>query len=124
MNSNNFKDILAIKSRYRTSVDKEKVVSEFYEPCLRKSITYKRAAGFYSSASLLFWAESLVYFHNPNKKIFLLTSPILSSHDQNLIQEIEDVEERIKFQSTQLETLIKDAVNDVSILIFLIYLNG
>ena len=56
----------------------------------------------------------MVYFHNPNKKIFLLTSPILSSHDQNLIQEIEDVEERIKFQSTQLETLIKDAVNDVS----------
>ena len=98
-----------IKDQYRTTVDRTKVVSEFYEPCLRLSKCYYRAAGFYSSGSLLHWVKALIHFKDPLKKVKLLTSPLLSNHDQTLILDINDENEKLKFQSKKLEEIIDDA---------------
>ena len=85
---NNLGELKFIKDQYRTTVDRTKVVSEFYEPCLRLSKCYNRAAGFYSSGSLLHWIKALIHFKDPLKKVRLLTSPLLSNHDQELILNI------------------------------------
>ena len=76
------------------------------------SKSYKGAAGFYSSGSLLHWVKALIYFRS--SKIKLLTSPLLSNHDQNLIKDINDEKEIIRFQNQKLEDLIEGASNDLN----------
>ena len=62
------------------------VVSEFYNPCLVNSRTYKRAVGYFSSSILANIAIGLTSYLEPGHKIQLLISPELSKDDFEVIK--------------------------------------
>lgn len=73
------KNIESLKNKYRNKHDD--VVSEFYNPCLMNSKTYKRAVGYFSSSILANIAIGLSNYLKPGHKIQLLISPELSKDD-------------------------------------------
>lgn len=79
-----FRD-LNLKIEYRSSIA---VVSrDFYTPILKEAVRYDRAAGFFSSSSLIHIAEGLLPFVNREGKMRLVASPILNPDDIEAIRE-------------------------------------
>ncbi|CVH75677.1 hypothetical protein BN3662_01104 [Clostridiales bacterium CHKCI006] len=78
-------DVKGIKLSYQTLTDE--VISNFYIPCLRESINYKRAVGFFSSSILLQISEGLGIFTKNRGKIKLIISPRLSKEDYDAIKD-------------------------------------
>lgn len=79
------RDISNIKIEYTTFSDE--VVNNFYVPCLKESIEYKRAVGFFSSSILLQISKGLGIFAKNGGKIKLLISPRLDENDYKAIEE-------------------------------------
>lgn len=80
-----FKD-LDIKACYESGVND--IVEEFYEPVLSHAIKYDRLAGFFSSSTMAVVARGLSEFIKHEGKMRLLTSPVLSPDDFEIIQRI------------------------------------
>lgn len=59
---------------------------EFYVPCLKESIIYKRVAGYFSSASLAHFSTGLEELYKNNGKYLLIISKEISEEDYNLIK--------------------------------------
>ena len=57
------------------------LVKDFYEPCLKRSLTYDRAVGFFSSSALALVARGLTAFIQAGGRMRLVTSPKLSEQD-------------------------------------------
>lgn len=76
---------LNLRVTYR-SVDSD-ILNEFYIPCLRTSIVYKRAVGYFTSAALAEAARGLVDFVNNEGKMDLIASPRLTEKDIRAIEE-------------------------------------
>ena len=57
------------------------LVKDFYEPCLRRSLTYDRAVGFFSSSALALVARGLTAFIQAGGRMRLVTSPKFSEAD-------------------------------------------
>lgn len=57
------------------------LVKDFYEPCLKRSLTYDRAVGFFSSSALALVARGLTTFIQAVGRMRLVTSPKLSEAD-------------------------------------------
>jgi superfamily II DNA or RNA helicase len=80
-----FKKIL-IKEQYDTS--HEDVLNEFYKPVLEQSVSFDRAAGFFSSELLLESLDSLKIFVRNKGKMRYIISPLLRSYELSDIQQI------------------------------------
>lgn len=78
------RNVQGIKLEYRTLSDK--VVDEFYIPCLKEARVYKRAVGFFSSSILLQISKGLGAIASKGGKIKLLVSPRLSRDDYEAIE--------------------------------------
>jgi len=88
-----FKDLsLAIK--YNSS--KCDVIEEFYNPVLAKTVTYKRAVGYFSSKILVEYVRSLKSLIKNEGKIQLLISPFVSVEDFSVIKEATNINEYTK----------------------------
>jgi len=61
------------------------LVKDFYEPCLKRSLTYDRAVGFFSSSALALVARGLTTFIQAGGRMRLVTSPKLSEADVTAI---------------------------------------
>jgi len=70
---------LDLLETYRS--DRCDLVKDFYEPCLRRSLTYDRAVGFFSSSALALVARGLTAFIHAGGRMRLVTSPQLSEAD-------------------------------------------
>lgn len=81
----NFKE-LDIKACYESGVND--IVEEFYEPVLAHAVKYDRLAGFFSSSTMAVVARGLSEFIKHEGKMRLLTSPVLSPDDFEIIQRI------------------------------------
>lgn len=79
-----FKD-MNIKGTYRTNEDD--VVHDFLVPILKDAITYKRAAGFFSSTALIHLSHGISGLINNGGKMKLVVSPNLSKEDIEAIKE-------------------------------------
>ena len=79
-----FKD-LSIKKMYRTK--KCNIVNEFFIPVLDNAISYKRAAGFFSSEGLYQLAEGIIGLVNNTGRIQLIVSPRLTKEDIEAIND-------------------------------------
>ncbi|MDV7679704.1 DEAD/DEAH box helicase family protein [Erysipelothrix rhusiopathiae] len=78
-------DCLKLKYSYRSENDN--IAEDFYIPCLKESIMYDRAAGYFSSNVLENIAEGLVPFISKNEgKIRIVANPYLSFDDLNAMQ--------------------------------------
>lgn len=63
------------------------LIESFYIPCLKNSITYDRAVGFFNSSILNYISEGLFNFITNGGKIRLICSTRLSQNDINMIRE-------------------------------------
>ncbi len=70
---------LAIQDEYRSN--NCSIIENFYIPCLKKSIVYKRAVGFFSSTSMAEAAQGLTELICSGGKMQLVASPKLSDED-------------------------------------------
>jgi len=85
--------VLNLKVTYR-SFD-EDLVNDFYVPCLKNSILYKRAVGYFSSAALSEAARGLFGLVNNDGKMVLVASPRLSEQDIEAIKNGYELRDRV-----------------------------
>ena len=83
-----FKD-LEIEDRYRSN--KNNIYEEFYEKCLKKSVKYDRAVGYFTSGSLKLISKGLDKFIGNKGKIRIITSPNLTEEDLNALKAGEEL---------------------------------
>ena len=74
----NYKDLTILRS-YKTN--KNDIVTEFYNPILKKSVLYKRAVGFFSSNALIELSKGIAGLIRNGGNIKFIVSPILSNED-------------------------------------------
>ena len=71
------------------------IVEDFYEPVLMASVSYDRIAGFFSSAALAIASRGLYGFIKNRGKMRLVTSPILSGEDDEIISKVTESPEKL-----------------------------
>ena len=71
------------------------IVEDFYEPVLMASVSYDRIAGFFSSAALAIASRGLYGFIKNRGKMRLVTSPILSGKDAEIIRKVTESPEKL-----------------------------
>lgn len=71
------------------------IVEDFYEPVLMASVSYDRIAGFFSSAALAIASRGLYGFIKNRGKMRLVTSPILSGEDAEIIRKVTESPEEL-----------------------------
>ena len=105
---------LDIKPSYESGVGD--IVQDFYEPVLSEAVLYDRISGFFTSTSLAVAARGMCNFIKNGGIMRLITSPILSSDDVSIIEQL--VEKKGDVNSKELgldldaleDTLISDHV--------------
>lgn len=105
-------EIRNIKRKYKNTIDREKVLTEFYIPCVKYCKVYKRAAGYFSTSVFSNWVFSLDSFVRDEKEVFLITSPILSASDKEALNEIYNDDDKEKYQIDKIEKSLIDFVNE------------
>lgn len=75
---------LNLKLQYRSDIDN--LAKSFYEPCIKNSILYDRASGYFTSSSLKTCAQGLEVFIKKNSKMRLIVSPKLEKEDIEAIK--------------------------------------
>lgn len=75
---------LSFRNQYRSN--RQNLLKDFYVPCLKRSATYDRAVGFFSSSSLSLAAQGLTEFVHGGGRMRLVASPHLSPEDIEAIQ--------------------------------------
>ena len=101
---------LDIKPSYESGVGD--IVQDFYEPVLSEAILYDRISGFFTSTSLAVAARGMCNFIKNGGIIRLITSPILSSEDVEIIEKL--IEKKGEINSKELG-LDLDALEDALI---------
>jgi DNA phosphorothioation system restriction enzyme len=76
---------LSLDISYRS--DEGNVVRDFYVPCLQRSIIYRRAAGYFSSAGLAIAAKGVAELIKRGGSVQLVVSPQLSEDDVAAIEQ-------------------------------------
>ncbi|KAM3109112.1 DNA phosphorothioation system restriction enzyme [Phormidesmis sp. 146-33] len=102
---------LDLRNQYRS--DRHNLLEDFYIPCLKRSLTYNRAVGFFSSTSLAAAARGVSALIRVGGRMRLIASPHLSSEDadaiaQGLRQREEVIEAALVRELGQLEQLEND----------------
>lgn len=101
---------LDIKHSYESGVGD--IVQDFYEPVLSEAILYDRISGFFTSTSLAVAARGMCNFIKNGGIIRLITSPILSSDDAQIIEQLIEKKGEIKSKELGLDL---DALEDAFI---------
>lgn len=98
-----------IKTHYRSGMSN--LGKEFFLPCLKACVGYRRAAGFFSSSALITWADVLPRLTTPDAvRIKLLISPQLSSDDVNALQKATDPREKTRLQQIISDQIVLEAI--------------
>lgn len=105
---------LDIKPSYESGVGD--IVQDFYEPVLTEAVLYDRISGFFTSTSLAVAARGMCNFIKNGGIMRIVTSPILSSDDVEIIEKL--IEKKGDIRSKELgldlnvleDTLISDHV--------------
>lgn len=103
-----------IKPSYESGIGD--IVQDFYEPVLTDAVLYDRISGFFTSTSLAVAARGMCNFIKNGGIMRLITSPILSTDDVAIIEQL--IEKRGEIKSKELgldltaleDTLISDHV--------------
>lgn len=101
---------LDIKPSYESGIGD--IVQDFYEPVLTEAVLYDRISGFFSSTSLAVAARGMCNFIKNGGIMRLITSPILSSNDVEIIEQLIEKKGEIKCKDLGLDL---DALEDAFI---------
>ena len=112
---------LELDISYGTS--EEDIVRTFYSPCLRRSVLYRRAVGYFTSGALAVAARGVAHLIDNGGKIQLVASPSLTEEDIEAInrgyrsrQEVVESAIRLEFESVRNE-LVSARLNALAWLI-------
>lgn len=86
---------LGLRRAYRTSSPDVDVVLDFYVPALSVATSYDRLAGFFSSAALAVAARGLSGLIHNDGVMRLVTCPMFSSADLDLLSSFDDLGDRV-----------------------------
>ena len=100
---------LELQLSYRS--DKDNVYKDFFEKCIKESISYDRAVGYFTSGSLKLMSKGLEEFLFNSGTIRIITSPNFSSEDLEAIMAGEDLKKIID------EKILKEMENKELIII-------
>ena len=92
---------LDIKPSYESGIGD--IVQDFYEPVLSEAILYDRISGFFTSTSLAVAARGMCNFIKNGGIMRLITSPILSSDDAKIIEQLIEKKGEIKSKELGLD---------------------
>jgi superfamily II DNA or RNA helicase len=102
--------IMELLSHYRSGSSTLGV--EFFGPCLREAVRYRRAAGYFSSSALITWAGALPsVVGDRGLRIQLIASPELSQADVLTLQKLGDEGER-QFYRQKLSDDVLDQITE------------
>ncbi|PFN25099.1 DEAD/DEAH box helicase family protein [Bacillus cereus] len=99
-----FKD-LDISYQYRSGDEEQNIVNDFYVPTLSHTKIYKRAVGYFTSASLAIVGKGLNEMISNNGKMYLIASPYLEKAD------IEAIESGYRARNEVIEETLLRALN-------------
>ncbi|MGK7922864.1 MAG: DEAD/DEAH box helicase family protein [Trichodesmium sp.] len=97
-----------IANHYRSG--KFDLAQDFFIPCLKNCIQYRRAVGYFSSGALVSWAEAIPYLLDNNAVIKLIISPELSEEDKTTLAAAINQKENYQFRQIIADKIIKDAL--------------
>lgn len=92
---------LDIKPSYESGIGD--IVQDFYEPVLTEAVLYDRISGFFTSTSLAVAARGMCNFIKNGGIMRLITSPILSSDDIRVIEQLIEKKGEIKSKELGLD---------------------
>lgn len=99
----------SVKTHYRSGLDD--LGKDFFAPCLVASRIYRRASGYFSSGALATWAEGLQRLGRGREmSIRLIASPELSSGDREVLERLEDADERARQQAVLVDQMMDELV--------------
>jgi len=101
--------IEGLKSHYRSG--EHHLARDFFEPCMASCETYSRAVGYFSSSSLVSWADVLPrVVSSENLRIRLLISPQLSTQDRQALSEVDSEAKRRRLLEKAGDAILLDAL--------------
>jgi superfamily II DNA or RNA helicase len=110
-------ELLLIKSSYD---ELDHLLNDFWLPCLKHCHKYDRSVGYFSSSILGEWVKILPALKNKlfnsdsedSIKIRLVTSPILSEADIEILRELSDLQSRQTWCSDNASRIIESVLDD------------
>ena len=102
--------LLDIKPSYESGIGD--IVQDFYEPVLTEAVLYDRISGFFTSTSLAVAARGMCNFIKNGGIMRIITSPILSSDDIEIIEQLIENKDEVRSKELGLDL---DALEDVFI---------
>lgn len=103
---------LALKAVYRT--DEDNILEDFYVPCLRNTISYDRAVGFFSAGMLSYAAQGLSAFLENDGRMRLIIGGELDPLDAEAISQGYD----LRAAATKLGRKIIETIDGVTDALF------
>lgn len=99
---------LNLKYKYRS--DNDSIYKDFYESCLKASVKYDRAVGYFTSGSLSLLAKGLDVFLENKGKIRIICNPLLSQEDLEAINKGYKIKANLieKSMLKEIENLIEE----------------
>lgn len=101
--------IRKLVGNYRSG--KANLGKDFFAPCLKHCVQYRRAVGYFSSGALIAWSEALPRIASDLVKIQLIISPELSSEDKAALERAMDEQECSQLRQIVADQILKDALN-------------
>lgn len=102
-----------IESHYRSG--NADLGQDFFAPCLRHCLRYRRAVGYFSSSALVTWAEALSnIIEEDGATVSFLVSPNLSEEDVQALSRAIDEEEKKRLRSQVVDDFVARALDQMS----------
>ncbi len=99
----------ALNAHYRSGRDD--LARDFFLPCMRRAVRYRRAVGYFSTSSLLTWTDALFRLvQEGGLAIELITSPELSRADAATLRSLHDLDRIAAYRSTIVERVLDEIV--------------
>ena len=98
---------LSLKSHYRSGQDN--LGEHFFLPCLRIASRYRRAVGYFSSTSLLSWADALPRVATEGHiSVQIIASPELSAEDVATLKSLHDLDRLETYQTAIVDRVLEE----------------
>jgi len=114
------KNLESVSLKYSYRSDTDNLVDDFYVPCMKNSVLYQRAVGYFTSSSLNQAAQGVAHLLSCNGKIELVCSPVLDESDLKAIREGVKDKESIIIENAEMHfknihyQIVKDRLNALS----------
>lgn len=95
-----------LKGHYRSGRDD--LATDFFQPCMREAIRYRRAVGYFSTSALLSWTDALPRVAlEDGLRIQLIASPELSELDHKSLRSLGSTEQRDQYRAMVVDKILE-----------------